>query len=273
MNCNIKKAIQNLVIFAFAILCVVNFNINAKADLVEDKANGVEYNDNIDISIGYASSHNYGGGNYSTVYLSDGNRVMNVKSSSKNLVAVKTREYTSTTTDKDYDTDQMVTKTTYGTTHISFFAKKKGTYKVTFDVVGSDGAVKCTKTITVKTYGNAGYVNPVKSVTYAGKDIYYYYPYTTRTSGKFSIKFNKGFKLVSVEVGKRDSKGEIVYKKVKNNKTIKLAKKEKYSIEYSYSKYDCNPLFPQTFIRVTYKENKTGDIDTLNYSLYTLNKK
>ena len=275
----IKTAMQCITMFAFMLFCAMQMDMNVQAKYVDDEVNGVTYYDEESVSVGYASRYSYGGGNYTYIYLDNaGDRVTNIKSSSKNLIATKTRERVYTTTEKDYDTGKMVTETKYGTAYISFFAKKAGTYTVTFDVTKSDGTVRCTKTITVKTNSyTTSTVNPVKSIKYAGKDLYNYYPYTTKTSGKLKVTLKKGYKLVSIEIGKYNSAGEIVYKKVKNNSKITLSKKRVTKSEYKYtsgsSAYVSDDLFPCTRIKITCKNKKTGETYEYYDYLYTINKK
>ncbi|MBR1693602.1 MAG: hypothetical protein IJ711_12645 [Lachnospiraceae bacterium] len=257
----------------------------AKADYVTDEVNGVSYYDEESVSVKYCSNYYQGGGGYAYVSLSNsGDRVGNVKSSSKNLLAKKTYERYSISTNKnlDYTWDETkqeyvenettTTTTTYGSAYISFFAKKAGSYKVTFDVIKEDGNVRCTKTIKVTTYGDSGN-SPVKSIKYDGKDIYTYYPFTTKTSGKLAVKMSKNYKLVKIEIGKRNKKGEYVYKKAANNKKISLAKSAKYTYDTDYSEWVYNPLFPSTSIRITFQNKKTKETGTYTTSLATINKK
>ena len=274
----IKTALQSFFMFALVLFCTMQMEMNVQAEYVEDKVNGVNYDDESMVSVGYASEYNYGGGACASIYLqNDGDRVTNIKSSSKNLIAKKTRESYSSKTRKNKQTGKATTEVDYGNTYISFFAKKAGTYKVTFDVVKPDGTVRCTKTITVKTNSYEAATSPIKSIKYAGKDLYSYYPYTTKTSGKLKVTLKKGYKLVSIKIGKYDSNGKMVYTKVKNNGKITLAKKTVYKSEYKYSDgtmvYTTDMLFPATSIVITYKNKKTGESAEFTNTLYTMNKK
>lgn len=270
-------ALQGFFLLALSLLFSMNIELQTEAKNIDDTVNGVEYNDTIVMSVGYASASNYGGGAYLSIYLSnDGDRVANIKSNSGNLLVKKTRESYYFTTETDWDTNQKVTKTNYRYAYLSFFAKKKGNYSVTFDVVKADGSVRCTKTIAVKA-GASSYETPIKNIKYAGKDLYSYYPYATKTSGKLKVTMQKAYKLLSIEVGSEDKTGEIRYKKIKNNKKISLAKKTVYSQEYKYTdggtKYAYDKLFPATYIRVTYQNKKTKEINTWTTTLHTINKK
>ena len=259
---------------------VLFFQLDARAEYVNDTVNGISYNDEENVGVKYSYDFARGGGGYTSIWLdNDGDRIANVKSSSKNLIAKKTVETRRVETSTDWSWDEekgedvyeTKTSTSYAPTYISFFAKKAGSYKVTFDVIKADGTTRCTKTIKVKTYGST--VSPVKSIKYAGKELFNYYPYTTKTSGKLSVKMSSNYKLVSIEVGTNNAKGERLYKKVKNNATIKLAKKEKYTRKYSYAQDDYDELFPSTYIKITYQNKKTKEQEVVYYSLETINKK
>lgn len=273
-----KTAMQGIFLAALAFLFSMNMEMQVNARTVKDSVNGVEYDDSIDMSVGYAYDSSYGGGAITYIYLEmDGDRVANVKSNNPNLLVKKTRESYSDITMKDWETSQKTTKQNYRSAYLSFFAKKEGNYQVYFDVIKADGSVRCTKTIQVKAVDSRGYTSPIKSIKYNGKDLYNYYPYTTKTSGKLKVTMKKQYKLKSIEIGVCDNNGKVVYKKVKNNKKIKLAKKTVYSRSYNYSsgsaKYTYDELFPTTYIRITYTNRKTKKINVWTTSLYYLNKK
>lgn len=278
MKKKIEIVIRGAFALALALFCTMQFGIDVRAGQVVDTQNGVSYNDEENISVGYAYDYAYGGAGYSYIDIDiKGDRIANVKSNSKNLIAKKTREYHYHKTEKDYDTDQIVATDEYSYASISYFAKKKGTYKVSFDVVKPDGTVRCTKTITVKATGSTTYVDPFKSVTFAGKDIYSYFPYSQTKSGKIKVSMKKGYKLVSIEVGTYNNKNILTYKKVKNNAKISLASSRVYKSNQQYSyggySYTIDDLFPYTSIKITYKNTKTGEVETSYRSLYTLNKR
>lgn len=264
-----KTIMQGLFLFGLTLFCTMQFNMDVHADFVSDKENGVSYSNEDVIIVGYANEVSYGGGGYSLIHLNNGDRVSNIQSNSKNLIAQKTLE--------TFSLYEWSDSCNYYVTYISYFAKKKGTYKVSFDVIKADGTKKCTKTITVKAVSNTSTTSPVKSIKYAGKDLYTYMPYSTKTSGKLKVSLKKNYKLVSIEIGKYNKKGNLVYTKVKNNQKIKLATKEvkRYDSKYSDGStsytYDC--LLPYTEIRITYKDKKTGETEVFYTSLNTLNKK
>lgn len=277
------KFTKYIAVLCLSVTLALFSSYDTEAAHVDDTVNGVSYNDEANISSGYAYEYAKGAYTYISVHLNnEGDRVTNIKVNKKGLLAKKTYEYVyeSTRNRYDYETDSYKKETTYkySTAYISLYGSKKGEYTVSFDVIDKTGVVKCTKTIKVRVDANVVYKqHPIKKITYAGKDIYSYYPYTNKTKGKLVVALNKGYKLESIEIGKLNSKGERVYKKTKNKKNITLAKSAKYSYSYDYSnsssKYTYNPLFPSTYIRVNIKNKKTKEVLSYTYSLETLNKK
>lgn len=282
MKKQIKIALQSLFAAALVLFGCAALQTDVSAQEVEDKTYNLSYEDEEVIGVGYAYRYANGATACSYIYLGkSGYRISNVKSSSSSLLVKKTKENYSTDTDYDYDTDLYKAQkmTSYHDTCISYFAKKAGTYKVSFDVVDT----KTNKTVATKTIKviakNTVYLDPIKSIKYNGKDLYNYYPYTNKTSGKLKVTMKKGYQLVKIEVGKVNSKGVTEYKKVKNGAKIKLATKQTYSYSYaaSYSDYkyaySYNRLFPETIIRITYKNKKTKQISEVATSICTMNKK
>lgn len=283
-----KKMNLHRVIFSvvFALGLTASVHTDVHAAYVNDTVNGVSYSDEDSVAVKYCSDYSEGGGSYSFISLNnEGDRVANVKSSSPNLIAKKTYESYSISSSTDYDSEwdetkqeyvstQKTTKQeSYGYSHIAYFAKKAGSYKVTFDVLKPDGTKRCTKTIKVTASGSgSASASPVKSVKYNGKELYNYYPFTNIMSGKLSVKLNAKYKLVKLEVGKMNSKGEYVYKATKNNKKITLAKSAKHTESSSWSDRMYDPLFPHTYIRITYQNKKTKEKETYTTSLATINK-
>ena len=106
----------------------------------------------------------------------------------------------------------------------------------------------------------------IKNVKYAGKELYYYDPFTNKTSGKLKVTPAKGYKIVSIEysTGLNAKTGDYTYKKIKNNGKIKLLKQRKYTRKYNEgteyeSQYAYNSLFPVTQIRITLQNKKTKE--------------
>ncbi|MBR4758632.1 MAG: hypothetical protein IK078_00590 [Lachnospiraceae bacterium] len=275
--------IQSMLIAVLALVAVITMSQPAAADYTQDQENGVSYDDTMYCTVGRCQKYAYGGDDTSYIYMTnDGDSIQNVKASSPNLIAKVVsryyRKYKECVSDDTYDEQgnyvpaKYEIRTDYGSTYIACYAKKKGSYKVTFDVVKADGTLRCTKTIKVYTTYPVT-KSPIKKVTYAGKDIYSYYPYTKVTSGKLSVTMNKGYKLKKIEILTPGKDGKTVTKAVKNNKTIKLAKTEKYTADNYSSKSEYNSLFPCTDIRITYTDKKTGEEASYYYYLYTLNRK
>ncbi len=133
--------------------------------------------------------------------------------------------------------------------YISYFAKKAGKAVVSFDVY-CDGKFVQTCSISVIAKGYKFYKPVIKNVKYAGKELYYYDPFTNKTSGKLKVTPAKGYKIVSIEysTGLNAKTGDYTYKKIKNNGKIKLLKQRKYTRKYNEgteyeSQYAYNSLF------------------------------
>ena len=118
--------------------------------------------------------------------------------------------------------------------YISYFAKKAGKAVVSFDVY-CDGKFVQTCSISVIAKGYKFYKPVIKNVKYAGKELYYYDPFTNKTSGKLKVTPAKGYKIVSIEysTGLNAKTGDYTYKKIKNNGKIKLLKQRKYTRKYN----------------------------------------
>ncbi len=109
-----------------------------------------------------------------------------------------------------------------GTVTLRVNAKKKGSAKLSFNIVDRKGAKTASKSITIKVKDT----QPFKVLTYANKNLlsnpvigkedknYIYYGnntdkdaslssgYTTKSQGKLTVKMNSGYKLVKIQVGK-----------------------------------------------------------------------
>lgn len=192
--------------------------------------------------------------------------IRNVRSSNKNIKTALTATRRYKTSYADYISDY----------YISYFAKKAGTAVVSFDVY-CDGKFVQTCSISVTAKGVVFYKPVIKNVKYAGKELYYYEPFTNKTSGKLKVTPAKGYKIVSIEysAGYNKKTGDYTYKKIKNNGKIKLLKQYKYIGKFSVdeSQYVHNPLFPETRIRITLQNKKTKEKVVDYESLYTLNRK
>ena len=162
--------------------------------------------------------------------------VKNVKSSSKNL-----RFWTSRTCvvkhyeneeDKDY---YSMEKRVY----LSMFAKKSGSYKVSFDVCDKEGNCLGSETLKVFASKDTG----IKSFQVAGKKI----SLSSHTVAVFKenvtvkVSLNKGYKLKKIErLYEKKNYDLVSKKKIKNGQKVKVSKK-----------------YRSTLIRVTYVDKYT----------------
>lgn len=200
-------------------------------------------------------------------------QIKNIKSSSKNLYARQT--------DQDYNVyENTYSEYPYGRAEIGLYAKKSGSYKVSFDVCDINGKRRAKYTVKVKANETYEGDSPVKKVTYAGKQDLWY-TLTGKKSGKFKVTMNSGYKLKSITMEYTDANGNSVEKKIKNNKKVTLGKfVYKYEHENSYNDYWSGKkysnynlstsLFATTTFRIKYQNKKTKANGEMSYSLYTL---
>ncbi len=225
----------------------------------------------------------YGDVNYSAIqvkYGEPGSQIKNLKTSNKNLKAKQSFQNISIDSydDMSYEDDN--------TAEISLYAKKKGTYKVTFDICDADGNT-LEKGVEVTVYAQND--SPFKKVTFNGKDTWLM---QTKGSGKFKVVMNKGYKLKKIEYSTttiQPIESEEGYKSVETWKTIKNGKKIKlnktpgyYAYSYSYGEatdsyyrnrsYWRDPLTAYTYVKITYVDKYTKELTTTTYSLRTLAK-
>ena len=140
-------------------------------------------------------------------FVNRGDKVKNLKSSSKNLVVKPTATYSG--------------YSSYTATY-SLFAKKKGTYKVTFDVYNAaNKRIARKKTITVYAEGRG---DVIKSVKLDGKEMKHYSnndsAFTTKKAGKVQFAFGKGVDVLSIKVEKYDKKSVSVPKSFVNGRKV-----------------------------------------------------
>ena len=276
--------------FALVLSVFLFAGVQAQArEYKEYKDAYVEYKQDDRITAGYAYYYTSGGacGGYTYIYVKDGStyRIANVRTNSKNLLAKKATEdyYKVTSNSYDYNTSSygaVTTKAGYSATYIAYFAKKPGKYVVSFDIIDHSGSVIGTGNINV-TAKKASSINTscVKSIKYAGKDLWEINPYSTKKSGVLKVTLQKGYSLVSLEqISYKDQTADyssVTYKKIKNGKKIKLATSRKYSYTTSSSgfSYEGNDLVVTNYIRITCKNKKTKEIETETYVLDYLNTK
>lgn len=283
---------KKLMLFAFALVIGCFFLLPAQAKAATkthtyklDAKSGVLYESAVRVSYGSPYTQ------YANVYLpNEGDRITSVKTS-KGLVAKVTYAYEisgdSNTSCYEYDGNIDYDKRLRfkGRQQISFFTTKPGTYTAKFTVKNAKGKKLCTKSI--KVY--AGNTSPYEYVSYAGVKNYGNNITTKKASGKIKLKVNSDYKIKKLEIATSyDADGNLVYKTLKNNSKIKLAKKNQYKeANYKsesgdpsdpqsyYSKYESyysnDFLKPVTYIRATVYDKKLKT--TKEFMLYIINVK
>ncbi len=224
-------------------------------------------------------------GTQSYLFYISGYKVKNVKSSSSNLKLFKR---TSTYNTKSNDSNSAQTSIS-GSSTVSLYgyAKKAGTYKVTYNVTDVNGVkVMPTQTVTVVAKDD---VSPFKKITYAGTSLWNNSGsrfsgltdttvYTTKKKGKLVVKPASGYKIKKIEVATYnavDTKTENIYSNDYYEHTATYTTNKSTSIEYTnsdgvtgtYDKYDeyGNPITGN----MTYKKVKSGKKITIGTTPYT----
>lgn len=193
-------------------------------------------------------------------------KIANLKSSSAKNLIVRT---TSVSSYSD--------RSNYSKARISMYAKKKGKYKVSFDVVDRNNKVK--KHHVVQVFAT---MEPaIKKITIGGKAVYdavnptfgtMFFP---KAGGKLKIKMTKGYALKSIEVTTYDKNGAGIKKTVKNGKKIKLGKyRSKYISSYNRPGYEYwnADLFADTDILINYIDKYTNEESSWYVSVHRLAK-
>lgn len=280
-----KRLAAAMLMLAVAVSCFSMSSMEAQAapkttTYIMDSKKGVYYPTKIRVGV----NERYGTTN---IYLkNEGDYVASVKTNSSDIIAKITEKanylgdnYTSVWLNDD---DRLQFKSRF---EITCFARKTGTYTLTFTVKNAKKKTVCTKKI--KVYAEQ-YGSPIKSFKYAGKEYYSGSCLTTKGKGKLQVTMNKGFKLQKIEVGTyvdgeyEEWYPEPVFKTVKNKTNISLATSTKYvsdvykygnDSDYSYKYgYYTDYLYPVTVIRVTYKDMKLGIVQTEEYNMFYQNK-
>lgn len=182
-----------------------------------------------------------------------GTYVDNLKTSSSNLIAKVTNIYA------NKSENELRNEVT-----ISTFAKKNGTYTVSFDLMNADGTKKASKKVKLYVYNW-----PVKSVTINGKTMKS--NIISAKSGKVKVKLTKGNTIKKLEYGVYNKTGKMTYKTFKNGAKIifgnypYLYNSGNESEGYSYKSYSTS-ILASTNIRVTYKDKYTKKNETLTFS-------
>lgn len=194
-----------------------------------------------------------------TVKFDEGDyKIANLKSSNKNLL-LRTTYVSASARKRDYDKDNP-----WGYAEVGIYAKKKGTYTVTFDVVDKQNTVR--KSHSLKVYATTD--SAIKKVTFAGS--MEFYGIAPKAKGKFKVTMTKGYQLKSITMTTYNKAGKAITKKIKNGSNITLGSyRSKNIYESSKEREDWNAdLLAATEIRITYKDKYTKDIDTAYYTLY-----
>ncbi len=208
-----------------------------------------------------------------------GKNIKNLKTNNKNLKAKVTSLSLSSSQNSGY---------------IGVYAKKTGTYKVSFDVYNAKN--KKVKSLSVKVRvlkPTASNSYPFKSITFDGK-AYDYQNLYTKGSVKINVKMNKGYKLKSIEYrtygkpkttystsnSKTISNAETAksVKGIKNNMSFKLNlghyanySASSYAFESTYYNseyhYLSTAVLAPTTIVITY-QTKDKQTRTTYYTLY-----
>lgn len=196
-------------------------------------------------------------------------KIQNVKCSSKNLT-YRVTYVSSTSSKRTYDQDNP-----WGYGQIGLYAKKKGTYTVTFDVV--DKNMNVTSSHSVKVYANSE--TGIKKVTFAGK-----IKYTAdrgsngigkSESGAFKVTMNKGYTLKSITMTTYNKSGKATQKKIKNGAKVTLGKyryiSDKSQNTSSYDSWNAD-LLAETRFEIVYKDKYSNQNMTKICVFYCLPK-
>lgn len=203
------------------------------------------------------------------VYSKGDAKLSNIKSSSKNLLVRQTYQYY-------HASESKTSEYPYGYANLSLYAKKPGSYTVTFNVCDESGKKVSSHKVKVFAAAYSGYTSPVKKVTFAGKtDLFY--SLTSKKSGKFKVTMNSGYRLKSIAMSCYNAEGDKVTKTIKNNANVALGRytsmsEDEYSSSYSdyWSYYMYSSMFATTTFEVTYQNTKTKAVGTYSYILYRI---
>jgi hypothetical protein len=150
---------------------------------------------------------------------------------------------------------------------ITFYATKKGTYTMKFDVYKANG--KKRKSYSVKVYAS-GSGNALQTIAINGKKIAInstYSHYTAAKSAKIKFGLATGCKIKKITVYQYDQNGEHQTSIFKNGSNITFGKYG-YSAEYT-SKSWSRSLFAYTEFEITYYDSFDKQTHTVDYTIYT----
>lgn len=247
-----------------------------------DQKNGVAYQTAIRVTEHSAT-------NYSTsVYLlHEGDYITGLKSNSSNLIVKATRK---TKAGEGGAIVPAVEGLAEGaglkvSQSIGVFAKKKGTYTISFTVKNAANKKVCTKKIKVYV---TDIESPTASFSYAGKKaedgINMYAILSKKGSGKLSVKASPTYKIKSIAIATTvDENNEPIYKTVKNGSKITLGTQTNYQIVFfthdssrsdgyiykSVNGRSYDLIYPTTVVKITYYDTKLKiTTDYLRYIIY-----
>lgn len=209
--------------------------------------------------------------NYTAAYVSMPGKDDNIKNikvyegnkTTKNLVVKQTSRTKNTYSGATYGSNATLT----------LYAKKKGTYKIKFDVYKSKSAKRSSHTITVRARGNSS--SALDSVTVDGKkvcdanknNVNYSY-YTTAKSGKVKFALDEGCKITRIEMATYNKKNASAQTK-KSFKNGRKATFGKYGYEYSSSSSWNKSMWAPTTFTIYYTDrNDKGQSKSMSYTIY-----
>lgn len=156
--------------------------------------------------------------------------------------------------------------------YLTMYAKKAGTYKVTFDVYKDSKTKRTSRTIKVHAQG---YNTVIKSVQLNGKNIVEdansaYSTYISNKSAKVKFGLADGYKIKKITVSSYDQNGEEKTKSFKNGKNVTFGK---YGYTYDSDYYWEKGMWAYTKFTITYVDKYAQSVDnnesTVTYYIYT----
>ena len=200
-------------------------------------------------------------GGFYVDFVAKGDYIAKLKSSSKNLVVKVTYA-------KKSNSDPYA--------YVTFYAKKKGTYKIKFNV--NNGKSKRTsRTVKVHAAGTNLMIDKVtingKAVKAQGSALNEHF--TTKKNGKVKFTMPKGCKIKKIQVVKYDQNGNSVPKNFKNGKKVTFGTVgESYNNSYpntynSYYSYDTwgRSMWAVTQFNITYRDSFYNVERTATYKI------
>lgn len=203
------------------------------------------------------------------LYLTDiasGDKIKNIKTSSKNLVA----RFNGRLLHREENSDQL-----YTNMGISLYAKKTGQYKISFDLCNSKGKVKKKCKVDVYAYKN----QPFKSIKYDNMALSETYQknIASKANGKLTVTMNSGYKLKKIRISTKEDHvyGVLDFKTVKNGSRIHIVTITKPDVHTrgslesgDFEDYVWDSLFACTCIEIQYVDKYTKETCTVVRYLY-----